>query len=110
MEKVVLQGMFDGLTTKKDGLVDIKFKFVSDELINCLSIFRLYHKNVGIAIKVEDVGIALGEFRVSGFTVDKEAQVKIKFTGLSSEIDTSRLATEAIGKNIKVRVQEVADV
>lgn len=106
-EKIILMGEFNGQTTKKDGLMDIKFQFVSDELLSCLSIFKFVGKPIDLAIKIDKEVLTLGQVILSGFSTDKDARVKIKFTGDSASLDVTKLTTEAIGKIIKVRVQDV---
>ena len=106
-EKVIMTGMFNGQTTKKDGLVDIKFKFVSDELVTCLSVFKLLGKPLQLAIRLDGETTEIGKIMLSGFSTDKDAVVSIKFTGESSSLDMQKLTTECINKLIKVRVQNV---
>ena len=106
-EKIVLTGGFSGMSTKKDGLVDIKFKFPSDELDKCLHIFKFVSQNVNLDIKVDEDLIPIGCVLLTGFNMDKDANVTLKFTGLSEGLTISDLSIKSIGKIIKVRVQNV---
>lgn len=106
MEKIILNGKFNGLATKKDGLVDIKFKFVSDELVGCLGVFKFIGKKVDLAVKIEGETITvIGEVVFGGFACDKQAVTVIKLTGDSSELNLSELTTKGIDKLMKVRLQ-----
>jgi DNA replicative helicase MCM subunit Mcm2 (Cdc46/Mcm family) len=106
-DKIILAGIFHGQTTKRDGLVDIKFKFVSDELINVLKLFSFVGRQLNISIKIEEEVIQIGKVMLSGVNTDREANATVKFTGVSTELQLSELTTKAINKVIKVRVTDV---
>ena len=106
-EKIVLTGQFNGQNTKKDGIVDIKFKFPSDELVNCLNVFKFISQNLLLDIKVDGQIVRVGNVLLSGFSSDKDANVTVKLTGISEDLDLADLTTKCINKVIKVRLQNV---
>jgi hypothetical protein len=105
--KMVMLGTFNGQTIKKDGLVDIKFKFVSDELLNSLQIFKFINTQINLAVKIDDEVLEIGTVMFGGYKSDREAVTEIKLTGEVNSLNLSELTTKGIGKMLKVRLQNV---
>ena len=78
-------GTYDGHTTKKNRIMELKLKFSYDERISSAQMVMLVGQNIEVHAKpAGKKPLKLGSFNFNGMSIDRDGQTVLK---LSSDID-----------------------
>lgn len=112
-EKVILTavGQYDGHTTKKNRLLELKFKFTYDERVSMAKAIMFVGQNIAVIVKPPGKkALRIGTFNFQNLNIDRDGQASLR---LSTDIDYVEHANlvEIVGDTelVKVRLEASID-
>ena len=80
-EKVVIIGKYDGMTTNKDGISVLKFKFPFSEIVNYINTIKLIGLNIKLIAKTDQIKFKVGTARFKMLKLDREGEAQLQLEG-----------------------------
>lgn len=98
-EKVVMNCMYDGCSTNKNGITTLKFSFPASEIGNYINVVKFLNVDVKALIDVGGVKAKIGVCRVKNLRINREGDAVLQLETM--ELDFNALL-DSFEKNIRL--------
>lgn len=107
---VTAVGQYDGHSTKKNRILELKLKFAYDERVSMAKIIMLVGQHIDVVVKaVGKKALKLGTFSFQGLNIDRDGQGHLKLTSDIDYIEHNNLVA-IIGEEELLKIKLSAEV
>jgi hypothetical protein len=107
---VTAVGQYDGHSTKKNRILELKLKFAYDERVSMARVIMLVGQHIDVIVKAAGKkALKLGTFNFQGLSIDRDGQGHLKLTSDIDYIEHDNLVA-IIGEEELLKIKLSADV
>lgn len=102
---IIASCYFDGYKTKGNFDVEINFKFPEEQLANSLQFMAGIGNHLKVIALVNEVKVPLGTFTFYNYSVDRDANSKIRFKSNIDDCIINNFAKLMVDENIPITLK-----